>query len=45
MSEPSATRSSARLKTASALERDLMQKLGAKYLRSPQVTVFIREYQ
>ena len=31
-------------KTAKQLESDLAQKLGAKYLRSPQVTVFIREY-
>jgi polysaccharide export outer membrane protein len=31
-------------KTAHQLERDLMQKLGGKYLRSPQVSVFVREY-
>lgn len=31
-------------KTASGLERDLEAKLGAKYLKSPQVTIFIREY-
>jgi polysaccharide biosynthesis/export protein len=31
-------------KTAHELERDLTQKLGGKYLRSPQVTVFVKEY-
>ncbi len=31
-------------KTAHELERDLTQKLGGNYLRSPQVTVFVREY-
>jgi polysaccharide biosynthesis/export protein len=31
-------------RTAHELERDLMQKLGAKYLRNPQVTVFVKEY-
>jgi polysaccharide export outer membrane protein len=31
-------------KTAHELERDLTQKLGAKYLRDPQVTVFVKEY-
>ena len=31
-------------KTAQEVERDLTAKLGAKYLRSPQVTVFVKEY-
>ena len=31
-------------KTAHELESDLTKKLGAKYLQSPQVTVFIKEY-
>jgi polysaccharide export outer membrane protein len=31
-------------RTAHELERDMAKKLGAKYLRDPQVTVFIREY-
>jgi polysaccharide export outer membrane protein len=31
-------------KTAHELERDLTQKLGAKYLRDPQVTVLVKEY-
>src|SRR3984893_14599079 len=31
-------------KTAADLERDLEAKLGAKYLKSPQVTVFVKEY-
>ncbi len=31
-------------KTAHELEGDLRQKLGAKYLRSPQVSVLVREY-
>lgn len=31
-------------RTAQELERDLTTKLGAKYLQSPQVTIFIREY-
>ena len=31
-------------KTAHDLERDLTQKLGAKFLRNPQVTVLIKEY-
>lgn len=31
-------------KTAAEVERDLEAKLGAKYLKSPQVTVFVREY-
>jgi polysaccharide biosynthesis/export protein len=30
-------------KTAHQLERDLQQRLGAKFLRSPQVTVFVKE--
>jgi polysaccharide biosynthesis/export protein len=30
-------------KTARELERDLQARLGAKYLRSPQVTVYIKE--
>lgn len=31
-------------KTAAEVERDLEAKLGAKYLKSPQVTVFVKEY-
>ena len=31
-------------KTAQDVERDLTAKLGAKYLQSPQVTVFVKEY-
>ena len=31
-------------KTAKELEQDLSQKLGAKYLRSPQVTVLVKEF-
>lgn len=31
-------------KTAQELERDLAAKLGAKYLQSPQVTVFVKEF-
>jgi polysaccharide export outer membrane protein len=31
-------------KTAHELEHDLTQKLGGKYLKNPQVTVFVREY-
>lgn len=31
-------------KTAQALERDLVARLGAKYLQSPQVTVYVKEY-
>ena len=31
-------------KTAEDVERDLAVKLGAKYLQSPQVTVFVKEY-
>lgn len=31
-------------KTARDIERDLTAKLGAKYLQSPQVTVFVKEY-
>ncbi len=31
-------------KTAQDIERDLAKKLGAKYLQSPQVTVFVKEY-
>lgn len=31
-------------RTAHELERDLTEKLGEKYLRSPQVTVLVREY-
>lgn len=31
-------------KTAADLERDLEAKLGAKYLKSPQVTVYLKEY-
>jgi polysaccharide biosynthesis/export protein len=31
-------------RTAHELEHDLTQKLGAKYIKNPQVTVFVREY-
>jgi len=31
-------------KTAREIERDLTAKLGAKYLQSPQVTVYVKEY-
>jgi len=31
-------------RTARDLERDLTKKLGAKYLQSPQVTVYVKEY-
>jgi polysaccharide export outer membrane protein len=31
-------------KTAEEVERDLEAKLGAKYLQSPQVTVYVKEY-
>lgn len=31
-------------KTAHELEQDLTKKLGSKYLRNPQVTVFVKEY-
>jgi polysaccharide export outer membrane protein len=31
-------------KTAQELARDLEQRLGAKYLRSPQITIVIKEY-
>jgi polysaccharide biosynthesis/export protein len=31
-------------KTAHEIEKDLEQKLGGKYIRSPQVTVLIKEY-
>jgi polysaccharide export outer membrane protein len=31
-------------KTAHELEHDLMQKLGGKYLKNPQVSVFVKEY-
>jgi polysaccharide export outer membrane protein len=31
-------------KTAQELERDLTSKLGAKYLQSPQVTVYVKEH-
>lgn len=31
-------------KTAHQLERDLAEKLGAKYVRSPDVTVLVKEY-
>jgi polysaccharide biosynthesis/export protein len=31
-------------RTAHELEHDLTQKLGGKYLKNPQVTVFVREY-
>ncbi len=31
-------------KTARQFERELTQKLGAKYLQSPQVTVYVKEY-
>lgn len=30
--------------TAQEVERDLTKRLGAKYLQSPQVTVFVKEY-
>ncbi len=30
-------------KTAHGLERELQAKLGAKFIRSPQVTVFVKE--
>ncbi len=31
-------------RTPKEIERELAQKLGAKYLQSPQVTVFVKEY-
>ena len=31
-------------KTASEIEKDLTRQLGAKYLKSPQVTVYVREH-
>jgi polysaccharide export outer membrane protein len=31
-------------KTAHEVEQDLTKKLGSKYLRNPQVTVFVKEY-
>lgn len=31
-------------RTAQDIERDLAERLGAKYLQNPQVTVFIKEY-
>ena len=31
-------------RTAHELEHDLSQKLGGKYIKNPQVTVFVREY-
>jgi polysaccharide export outer membrane protein len=31
-------------RTAQEVERDLVARLGAKYLKSPQVTVYIKEY-
>lgn len=31
-------------RTAQEVERDLTKQLGAKYLKSPQVTVFVKEY-
>jgi polysaccharide biosynthesis/export protein len=31
-------------KTASEIERDLTRQLGAKYLKSPQVTVYVKEH-
>lgn len=31
-------------RTASELERDLAKKLGSKYLQSPQVTVYVKEF-
>jgi polysaccharide biosynthesis/export protein len=31
-------------KTAKELARDLAQRLGAKYLRSPQITVIVKEH-
>ena len=48
MPEPSTCPSSAKYprpdKTAQEVERDLTSKLGAKYLKSPQVTVLVKEY-
>ncbi|MFM9709597.1 polysaccharide biosynthesis/export family protein, partial [Streptomyces galilaeus] len=31
-------------RTATELERDVAQRLGKKYLQSPQVTIVVREY-
>jgi polysaccharide export outer membrane protein len=31
-------------RTAQEIERDLAKRLGAKYLRDPQVSVFVKEY-
>ena len=31
-------------KTPQQVEQDLAKKLGAKYLQSPQVTIYVREY-
>lgn len=31
-------------RTAQEIERDLVDRLGGKYLRNPQVTVFVKEY-
>ena len=31
-------------KTAAEIEKDLTQQLGAKYLKSPQVTVYVKEH-
>jgi polysaccharide biosynthesis/export protein len=31
-------------KTASEIEKDLTRQLGARYLKSPQVTVYVREH-
>jgi len=31
-------------KTARDVEKELTQKLGAKYLQNPQVTIFVKEY-
>ena len=31
-------------RTAQEMERDIAAKLGAKYLRNPQVTVYVKEY-
>src|SRR5262249_50768849 len=31
-------------KTAQEIERDLAKRLGAKYMQSPQVTVYVKEY-
>lgn len=31
-------------RTAQDIERDMARRLGAKYLRNPQVTVFVKEY-